>query len=165
MGLGFPDPVASWHDAATRQPSAFADFPWLLSPAGDVPCCARFEPGDAALGHTPVYNVPDESRGVFAQYQHRSIMMSVWISSSAPPASAGRRAFPAWVLGSTGEAILLDEDESDHLIAFTRAVAVRPRHRRRGTQIHIGDDRGGAAVKPTQYRRRARPHAGFYKRR
>ena len=35
VGLGFPDPVASWgtmlHDAATIR--AFADFPWLLSPA------------------------------------------------------------------------------------------------------------------------------------
>jgi ABC-type dipeptide/oligopeptide/nickel transport system permease subunit len=35
VGLGFPDPVASWgtmlHDAANI--SAFADFPWLLSPA------------------------------------------------------------------------------------------------------------------------------------
>ena len=35
VGLGFPDPVASWgtmlHDASTIR--AFADFPWLLSPA------------------------------------------------------------------------------------------------------------------------------------
>jgi peptide/nickel transport system permease protein len=35
VGLGFPDPVASWgtmlHDAANI--TAFADFPWLLSPA------------------------------------------------------------------------------------------------------------------------------------
>ena len=35
VGLGFPDPIASWgtmlHDASN--PRAFADFPWLLSPA------------------------------------------------------------------------------------------------------------------------------------
>lgn len=35
VGLGFPEPVASWgtmlHDASTIR--AFADFPWLLSPA------------------------------------------------------------------------------------------------------------------------------------
>src|SRR4029077_839295 len=35
VGLGFPDPVASWgtmlQDA--RNVRAFADFPWLLSPA------------------------------------------------------------------------------------------------------------------------------------
>jgi peptide/nickel transport system permease protein len=35
VGLGFPDPIASWgtmlHDAASIR--AFADFPWLLSPA------------------------------------------------------------------------------------------------------------------------------------
>ena len=35
VGLGFPDPVASWgtmlHDASNMR--AFADFPWLLSPA------------------------------------------------------------------------------------------------------------------------------------
>lgn len=35
VGLGFPDPVASWgtmlHDASSIR--AFADFPWLLSPA------------------------------------------------------------------------------------------------------------------------------------
>jgi peptide/nickel transport system permease protein len=35
VGLGFPDPVASWgtmlHDAANV--SVFADFPWLMSPA------------------------------------------------------------------------------------------------------------------------------------
>jgi peptide/nickel transport system permease protein len=36
VGLGFPDPVASWgtmlHDASNIR--TFADFPWLLSPAG-----------------------------------------------------------------------------------------------------------------------------------
>ena len=36
VGLGFPDPIASWgtmlHDAATNI-RVFADFPWLLSPA------------------------------------------------------------------------------------------------------------------------------------
>jgi peptide/nickel transport system permease protein len=36
VGLGFPDPVASWgtmlHDAASNV-RVFADFPWLLSPA------------------------------------------------------------------------------------------------------------------------------------
>jgi peptide/nickel transport system permease protein len=36
VGLGFPDPVASWgtmlHDASTNI-RVFADFPWLLSPA------------------------------------------------------------------------------------------------------------------------------------
>ena len=35
VGLGFPEPVASWgtmlHDASSVR--AFADFPWLLSPA------------------------------------------------------------------------------------------------------------------------------------
>jgi peptide/nickel transport system permease protein len=35
IGLGFPDPIASWgtmlHDAS--RPEAFAEFPWLLSPA------------------------------------------------------------------------------------------------------------------------------------
>jgi peptide/nickel transport system permease protein len=35
VGLGFPDPIASWgtmlHDAASV--AVFADFPWLLSPA------------------------------------------------------------------------------------------------------------------------------------
>jgi peptide/nickel transport system permease protein len=38
VGLGFPDPVASWgtmlHDAANIR--AFADFPWLLSPAAAI---------------------------------------------------------------------------------------------------------------------------------
>ena len=36
VGLGFPDPVASWgtmlHDASSNL-RVFADFPWLLSPA------------------------------------------------------------------------------------------------------------------------------------
>ena len=35
VGLGFPDPMASWgtmlHDASNAR--VFADFPWLLSPA------------------------------------------------------------------------------------------------------------------------------------
>jgi peptide/nickel transport system permease protein len=35
VGLGFPDPLASWgtmlHDASNIP--VFADFPWLLSPA------------------------------------------------------------------------------------------------------------------------------------
>ncbi len=38
VGLGFPDPVASWgtmlHDASNIR--AFADFPWLLSPAAAI---------------------------------------------------------------------------------------------------------------------------------
>ncbi len=38
VGLGFPDPVASWgtmlHDAASVR--ALADFPWLLSPAAAI---------------------------------------------------------------------------------------------------------------------------------
>jgi len=36
VGLGFPDPIASWgtmlHDASSNI-RVFADFPWLLSPA------------------------------------------------------------------------------------------------------------------------------------
>jgi peptide/nickel transport system permease protein len=36
VGLGFPDPIASWgtmlHDASNNT-RVFADFPWLLSPA------------------------------------------------------------------------------------------------------------------------------------
>ena len=36
VGLGFPDPIASWgtmlHDASSNM-RVFADFPWLLSPA------------------------------------------------------------------------------------------------------------------------------------
>ena len=39
VGLGFPDPVASWgtmlHDASTNI-RVFADFPWLLSPAAAI---------------------------------------------------------------------------------------------------------------------------------
>jgi peptide/nickel transport system permease protein len=38
VGLGFPDPVASWgtmlHDAASIR--TFSDFPWLLSPAASM---------------------------------------------------------------------------------------------------------------------------------
>ena len=52
VGLGFPDPVASWgtmlHDASTVR--AFADFPWLLSPAAAMFLVVLgSEPGDAAL--------------------------------------------------------------------------------------------------------------------
>ena len=39
VGLGFPDPIASWgtmlHDASTNI-RVFADFPWLLSPAAAI---------------------------------------------------------------------------------------------------------------------------------
>lgn len=38
VGLGFPDPVASWgtmlHEASNVR--ALADFPWLLSPAAAI---------------------------------------------------------------------------------------------------------------------------------
>ena len=57
VGLGFPDPVASWgtmlHDASNIR--VFADFPWLLSPAAAMflvvlrrqprRCSGRGEPG------------------------------------------------------------------------------------------------------------------------
>jgi len=64
VGLGFPDPVASWgtmlHDASTIR--AFADFPWLLSPAAAMFLVVlglnlvMQHPGIA-----PVYNDSDES--------------------------------------------------------------------------------------------------------
>ena len=64
VGLGFPDPIASWgtmlHDASTVR--AFADFPWLLSPAAAM----FFVVLGLNLvmqhqGIVPVYNVSDES--------------------------------------------------------------------------------------------------------
>jgi peptide/nickel transport system permease protein len=63
VGLGFPDPVASWgtmlHDAANVR--AFADFPWLLSPAAAmflVVLALNLVMQRAAAG--PVYNGTDE---------------------------------------------------------------------------------------------------------
>jgi peptide/nickel transport system permease protein len=64
VGLGFPDPVASWgtmlHDATTVR--AFADFPWLLSPAAAMFLVVLGL--NLVMQHSgiaPVYNVPDES--------------------------------------------------------------------------------------------------------
>jgi peptide/nickel transport system permease protein len=66
VGLGFPDPVASWgtmlHDAASVR--ALADFPWLLSPAAAIflvvlglnllfqqPAIASYNDSDDSLRH------------------------------------------------------------------------------------------------------------------
>jgi peptide/nickel transport system permease protein len=64
VGLGFPDPVASWgtmlHDASTIR--AFADFPWLLSPAAAMFLVVLGL--NLVLQHpgiAPVYNDSDES--------------------------------------------------------------------------------------------------------
>jgi peptide/nickel transport system permease protein len=63
VGLGFPDPVASWgtmlHDASSVR--AFADFPWLLSPAAAMFLVVLglnllFQPSGV-----PSYNETDES--------------------------------------------------------------------------------------------------------
>jgi peptide/nickel transport system permease protein len=63
VGLGFPDPVASWgtmlHDASSIR--AFADFPWLLSPAAAMFLIVLglnllFQPSGV-----PSYNEADES--------------------------------------------------------------------------------------------------------
>ncbi len=63
VGLGFPEPIASWgtmlHDASNIR--AFADFPWLLSPA--VAMFVVVFGLNLALQHSSavVYNEPDES--------------------------------------------------------------------------------------------------------
>ncbi len=64
VGLGFPDPTASWgtmlHDASSVR--AFADFPWLLSPAAAIFVVVFslnlvFQPSGVGV----VYNEPDET--------------------------------------------------------------------------------------------------------
>ena len=64
VGLGFPDPIASWgtmlHDASSVR--AFADFPWLLSPAAAIFFVVLglnlvFQPSGVG-----VYNESDETR-------------------------------------------------------------------------------------------------------
>jgi peptide/nickel transport system permease protein len=64
VGLGFPDPVASWgtmlHDASNVR--AFADFPWLLSPAAAMFLVVLGL--NLVMQHSgiaPVYNDSDES--------------------------------------------------------------------------------------------------------
>jgi peptide/nickel transport system permease protein len=64
VGLGFPDPVASWgtmlHDAFSIR--AFADFPWLLSPAAAMFLLVLGL--NLVVQHThvaPVYNAADGS--------------------------------------------------------------------------------------------------------
>jgi peptide/nickel transport system permease protein len=64
VGLGFPDPVASWgtmlHDASTVR--AFSDFPWLLSPAAAMFLVVLgLNLVMEQTGLPPVYNVSDES--------------------------------------------------------------------------------------------------------
>jgi len=64
VGLGFPDPTASWgtmlHDASSVR--AFADFPWLLSPAAAIFLVVLglnlvFQPSGVGV----VYNESDET--------------------------------------------------------------------------------------------------------
>jgi peptide/nickel transport system permease protein len=64
VGLGFPDPVATWgtmlHDASNVR--AFADFPWLLSPAAAMFLVVLgLNLVMQHSGITPVYNDSDES--------------------------------------------------------------------------------------------------------
>ena len=64
VGLGFPDPVASWgtmlQDA--RSIRAFADFPWLLSPAAAIFLLVLgLNLVVQHAGVAPVYNEPDGS--------------------------------------------------------------------------------------------------------
>jgi len=70
VGLGFPDPVASWgtmlHDASTVR--AFADFPWLLSPAAAMFLVVLgLNLVMQTSGIAPVYNTSDgPARGLRA---------------------------------------------------------------------------------------------------
>jgi peptide/nickel transport system permease protein len=64
VGLGFPDPVASWgtmlHDASSNL--AFADFPWLLSPAAAMFLVVLgLNLVMQRTGIATVYNDPNES--------------------------------------------------------------------------------------------------------
>jgi peptide/nickel transport system permease protein len=64
VGLGFPEPVASWgtmlHDASSIR--AFADFPWLLSPAAAMFLVVLgLNLVTQRSGITPVYNGSDGS--------------------------------------------------------------------------------------------------------
>jgi peptide/nickel transport system permease protein len=64
VGLGFPDPVASWgtmlHDASANL--AFADFPWLLSPAAAMFLVVLgLNLVTQQTGIATVYNDPNES--------------------------------------------------------------------------------------------------------
>jgi len=63
VGLGFPDPVASWgtmlHDASSVR--AFADFPWLLSPAAAIFLVVLGLNLLFQQAGVPVYNESDES--------------------------------------------------------------------------------------------------------
>jgi len=73
VGLGFPDPVASWgtmlHDASTNI-RVFADFPWLLSPAAamflvvlGLNMVMQSGRSPAAFPHLAVRRAP-EARGI-----------------------------------------------------------------------------------------------------
>ena len=63
VGLGFPDPVASWgtmlHDASSVR--AFAEFPWLLSPAAAIFLVVLGLNLLFQQAGVPVYNESDES--------------------------------------------------------------------------------------------------------
>ena len=73
VGLGFPDPVASWgtmlHDASTVR--AFADFPWLLSPAAAMFLVVlALNLVMERQGLVPVYNGSDESARRLRAHSH-----------------------------------------------------------------------------------------------
>ncbi len=73
VGLGFPDPIASWgtmlHDASTVR--AFADFPWLLSPAAAMFLVVLgLNLVMQHAGIAPVYNGSDESARRLRAHSH-----------------------------------------------------------------------------------------------
>ena len=73
VGLGFPDPVASWgtmlHDASTVR--AFADFPWLLSPAAAMFLVVlALNLVMQQQGMVPVYNESDEPARRLRAHSH-----------------------------------------------------------------------------------------------
>ena len=154
VGLGFPDPIASWgtmlHDASNVR--AFADFPWLLSPAAAMFLVVLgLQPGHAAPGIAPVYNDrPMNLRGVFAPIPTPFDRDDALDSrhGSAPHARAGRRA------RSTGIVVLGFERRG----GAARRGRVRSRASRSRASAGPRAGRSSSARAASPRARRSMPH-------
>ena len=161
VGLGFPDPVASWgtmlHDASTNI-RVFADFPWLLSPAAAMFLVVlglnlvlqepqSLRPGTTRRSstmnaHEPRRRLRSDSHAVRRPRSRRHRAPEGGARSMA----GARRSTGFVVLGSNGEAALLDDVESDQAIVAARDAVPRDRPfivgtGRESTQATITRDR------------------------
>ena len=170
VGLGFPDPVASWgtmlHDASNIR--VFADFPWLLSPAAAMFLVVLGV--NLVLQHVRRGRLQSILMNLVRRLRSRSprrLTTAIGVDTVASARRSARVAVTQPLHRLRRARFERRSGVAGRLrIAITSIAAAReamPRdrtlHRRHRPRIDAGDDHGEQAGGGARRRRRARAHA------